>query len=238
MASRVELVRLPEAPRLTSVVRSALTDFYFNSGRLVPANVVWGAGAILVLVVGLIWPLGALLLSPLLAFPTAGIFRVAARIVRDGADPARRDLPAASVAGARPTLLLGLASVAATIVLGSNLAIGLSGSEPMGWMIGTFAAWGLIVLWCGSIVAWPLIVDPLRANRPVSERLRLAGLLMLAHPVRFGALGALVAVIAVVSAILTVALLTIGLAFIALVACRHVYPVADGLEVHLAGARP
>jgi len=229
-------MRLPEAPRLTDVVRSALTDFYFNSGRLVPANVVWGAGAFFVLVVGLIWPLGALLLSPLLVFPTARIFRVAALIVRDDTDPARRDLSGASRMDARPILLLGLASVAAAIILGSNLAVGLSGGEPLGWMIGTFAAWGLILLWCGAIVAWPLIVDPLRAGRPVAERLRLAGTLVLAHPARFAGLGALVAVIAVVSAILTMALLTISLSFIALVACRHVYPVADGLETHLAGA--
>jgi len=228
---------LSREPRLTGVVRAALTDLYFNSGRLVPLNVLWGAGAVLLLFVGLTWPLVALMLSPLLAFPTAAIFRVAARIVRDGGDASIRDLPGASRASAGPTLLLGLAFVAATVVLGSNLMVGLTGSEPVGWVIGTFAAWGLVALWCGTIVAWPLIVDPLRARRPISERLRLAGLLLLAHPVRFVALAALLAIIALVNAILTVALLTTGLAFIALVACRQVYPVADDLEARLAGGR-
>ncbi|MDO8484468.1 MAG: hypothetical protein Q7S35_05935, partial [Candidatus Limnocylindrales bacterium] len=168
-------------------------------------------------------------------FPTAGIFRVAARIVRNDGDVSFRDALAASRAGARPTLLLGLAFVATILILGSNLVVGLTGSEPAGWMIGTFAAWGLIVLWCGAIVAWPLIVDPLRAQRPLTERLRLAGTLVLAHPVRFGALGAVVAVIGVVSAVLTAALLTISVAFIALVACRYVYPAADRLEGRLDG---
>lgn len=238
MASRAEFIGLSRPPLLNGVVRGALTDFYFNSGRLVPLNVLWGAGAVLLLLVGLTWPLVALMLSPLLAFPTAAIFRAAARVVRDGGDASISGLPRGSRAGAGPTLLLGLAFVAVTIVLGSNLAVGLSGGEPVGWMIGTFAAWGLIALWCGSIVVWPLMVDPLRAQRPVSERLRLAGMLALTYPARIGALGALVAVIAVVSAILTMALLTISLAFIALVACRHVYPVADGLEAHLAMERP
>jgi hypothetical protein len=60
--------------------------------RLVTANVVWGAGLIVVVFVGLVWPLGWLLLLPLLALPTAGIFRLAARIVRVAPDAGRQDI--------------------------------------------------------------------------------------------------------------------------------------------------
>lgn len=238
MASRAEPGRPPANARLTAAARSALTDFYFNSMRLVPANLVWGAGVVVILLVGLISPVGALLLAPLLVFPTAWIFHVAARIVRTDGDASLRTALAGSRADAGPTLLLGLAFVAATFILGSNVTVGLTGTEPVGWMIGTLAAWGLIALWCGAIVAWPLIVDPLRAGRPLSDRLRLAARLALAHPVRFGALGAVVAVIAVVSAILTAAILTISIAYIALVACRYVYPSSDRLDVDLVGERP
>jgi uncharacterized membrane protein YesL len=233
VASRAEYVGSPAAPPLTKAVRSALTDFYFNSGRLVPVNIVWGGGLVLIVLVALIWPLGAFVLAPLLAIPTAGTFCVAARIVRNDQDISLRDALAATRADARPILLLGLAFVAAAVILGSNMVAGLTSPEPLGWVIGTFAAWGLIVLWCGALVAWPLLVDPSRAERPPSERLRLAGALLLAYPVRLGGLGAVVAVFVVVSAILAAVLLTVGVAFVALVACRYVYPAADRLEVRL-----
>lgn len=230
MASRAESVGSPAAPPLTKAVRSALTDFYFNSGRLVPVNIVWGGGLVVVVLVALIWPLGALVLAPLLAIPTAGIFRVAARIVRNDRDISLRDALAATRADAMPILLLGLAFVAAVVILGSNMVAGLTSPEPLGWVIGTFAAWGLIVMWCGALVAWPLMVDPRRAQRPPSDRLRLAGTLLLAHPVRVGALGIVVAMIVVISTILAAVLLTVGIAFVALVACRYIYPAADRLD--------
>ena len=46
MASRAEAqpapLRTPALPGLGTVVRAALSDYYFNSMRLVPANLVWG----------------------------------------------------------------------------------------------------------------------------------------------------------------------------------------------------
>jgi uncharacterized membrane protein YesL len=214
-----------------------MSDFFFNSSRLVPVNILWGAAVVLVILVGLSWPLGALLLAPFLALPTAGIFRVAARIVRSAGDVSIRDALAASRADAGPTLLLGCVYVFGTLVLGSNLVVGLTQAEPIGWVMGTFAAWGLCVLWCGAGVAWPLLVDPRLAERPVRERLRLAGMLFLAHPRRIGVLGAAIAIIVVVSTILTAAILTISVAFVALVSCRYVYPAAERLERQLGIGR-
>lgn len=237
MASRAEIVEVPSAPRLRSVVRRALSDFYFNSGRLVPVNLMWGAGGIAVVLIWFVWPLGAVMLLPLLAFPTAGVFRVAARIVRNETEVSFRDAFAVSRAHALPTLLLGLVFVAASLILGTNLVVGLTQSEPIGWMLGTFAAWGLFVLWCGAIVAWPLLVDSGRGDQPVRERLRLAGLLLIAYPARFALLGAVIALITVASVILAAALFTISVAFIALIACRYVYPAAERLERRLGAAR-
>jgi uncharacterized membrane protein YesL len=205
--------------------------------RLVPANVAWGAGVILIVVVGLAWPPGALLLLPLLAFPTAGVFRVAAMVVRADPESGLHDIAWPLRHDAAATLLLGAGFSVSGVILGTNLLMGLGQGEPIGWVLATLAGWGLVALWCGAIVAWPLIVDPHRASRPVRERLRLAGELLLVHPVRFGALGMAVAIIVVLSTILTAAILTVSVAFVAIVACRSVYPAADRLEIAQAGER-
>lgn len=224
-------------PRLGAVFRASLTDYYFNSMRLVPTNVAWGVGVILIIVIGLAWPLGALLLIPILALPTAVVFRVAAIVVRgepwsglrEVLGSTRRELPA--------ILALGAAFMATGIILATNVLTGLGQAAPLGWILATLAGWGLVALWCGTIVAWPLIVDPLRAAKPIRERLRLAGALLLLHPLRFGALGLAVAVIVAVSTVLTAAILTVSVSFVAVVACRSVYPAADRLEIALAGER-
>lgn len=233
MASRVEPLDIRRQPRLGGAVRHALTDFYFNSVRLVAANVVWSVAVAGVALVWLVWPLAGLILTPLLALPTVGIFRLAGRIVRADGHVSFRDALAAYRDYARPALLLGLGSVAAGVVLGTNAVVGLTQSEPIGWIFGTFAAWGLVVLWCAAIVAWPLVVDPHRAGYSLGRRLRLVGLLLLAFPGRFAVLGIVIAVIAAVSAVLLAALLTISVSFIALVACRYIYPVADRYEARL-----
>ena len=235
MASRAELLEAARAPRIGSVVRAALSDFYFNSGPLVGANALWGVAVVGVLLVWLMSPPLALLLTPLLAFPTVGVFRVAARIVRNDGHIWFGDALAAFRDYAKPALLLGLALVAGALVLGTNAVVGLSGSEPAGWFVGTIASWSLIVLWCAAIVAWPLLVDPVRADRSLGTRLRLAGLLLLANPGRLALLGLLVAVIATVSTILLAAILTISLSFIALITCRYVYAVADRVEARSLG---
>jgi hypothetical protein len=130
-----------------------------------------------------------------------------------------------------------VAVVAAGLILGTNTLVGLTGGEPAGWAIATLAGWGLVVLWCGALVVWPLLVDPGRAATPLGENLRLAGGLLLAHPLRFAGLGFAMAVVTAVSIALTAAILTVSVAFVALVACRSVYPAADRLEPALRGER-
>jgi hypothetical protein len=84
-ASRAEAppnkAQLIGLPRLGTVVRAAVSDYYFNSMRLVPANLVWGFALALIVLIGMVSPLLSLTLLPLLALPTAGVFRIAARIV-------------------------------------------------------------------------------------------------------------------------------------------------------------
>ena len=104
-------------------------------------------------------------------------------------------------------------------------------ASPRAGRIATLAAWGLIVLWCGALVAWPLLVDPSRSAIGRSrERLRLAGAAAAGAPAPLRRRSALaMAVVVAVSVVLTAAILTISVAFVALVACRSVYPAADRL---------
>jgi hypothetical protein len=230
---------LTAAPtRLGGAIRASFTDYYFNSMRLVPANIVWGAGLIAIVLVALVWPLGGLLLLPLLALPTAGIFRLAARIVRVAPDPGWHDVVWPYRHAAGPTLAVGAGLVAVTVVLGTNLIVGIAGQgELIGWALATLAGWGLVAVWAMAIVAWPLVVDPARDGQPLRPRLRLAAAIVFLNPVRIGALAIFVALTTIVSTILTAAVLTASIAFIALVACRVVYPTADRLDIVMTGER-
>lgn len=205
--------------------------------RLVPANVIWGTGLIGVVLVGLSWPLGGLLLLPVLALPTAGIFRLAARITRAAPDPGGQDI-LWPYRHATPAIALGVAVVAATLILGTNVIVGIGQGEPGGWVLATLAGWGLVAVWAAALVVWPLVVDPARDGQPLPVRLRPAGAILLLNPVRIGALAMAVAVTTAISAVLTAALLTVSVSFVALVACRMVLPAADRLDATMSGDRP
>ena len=86
-------------------------------------------------------------------------------------------------------------------------------------------------LWPGSRLAAPRRSGP--RDRPSGDRLRLAALLLLAHPVRIGALGVVLAIFLALSTVAIVALLTISVSFAALVASHFVLPAADRLDAQL-----
>jgi hypothetical protein len=218
---------------LGAVVRAALTDYYFNSVRLVPVNLVWGAVAVAIVLLAFAWPLGGLLVAPLLSVPAAAAFALAAAIARGEPLVGVREALVRGRARAGQALLVGTGWLLANVVLLTNVITGFSGESAAGWVVATSAAWGVAILWCWSLAAWPLLLDPARAGHSLKDVARLAATVLLVDPVRFGALGALTAIVVVVSTILTAALLTVGVTFVALVACRSVYPVADRLEPQL-----
>lgn len=222
---------LPPAPSIGGAVRAAGRNAYYHSWRLLPANVIWVATAIVLATAALVVP-AAILLLPLLALPTAGIFRVTTRITRgqavsfwDAMDAWRTDVGR--------TLAVGTVVMLATFALGFNVISGLSSESALGWALATLAAWGLVGLWLYAWIGWPLIADPERAHLPFADRLRLAGLLLLAHPVRIGALGVVLAIFLALSTVAIVALLTISVSFAALVASQYTLPAADRLDAQL-----
>lgn len=226
--------RLAPAPRLGRSLRDAAVDLYFNSWRLVPANLAWTAILVTVLVIGASLSALALLLVPLLALPTVGIYRMAALIVR-GEPVALSDGFAAWRHLGGPALLVGCALLALGAMFSFNIALGLLRADIAGWTLATLAGWGLVALALAACVVWPLLVDPRREALPARTRVRLALLLVLAHPIRVGLLAVVLGLLLAVSTVATPALMTISVAYVALVATRYVLPAADRLEARLEG---
>jgi hypothetical protein len=232
VASRAESAAVAHWPAVGSAIRAALGDFYVNSLRMVPANLLWAATLTAVWLALLITPLGLLLL-PLLAFPTASIFRIAVLVVRGG-PLSLRDGVRVWRTDPGPILVLGIVLVSCLALFLVNIVSGVRSGGVIGWVVATCAAWGAGVAWLVSWTAWPLLLDPCRADRSARERLRTAVLLVLAYPIRLGVLGAVLAVIVLASAVALIALMTISVAFAALVATHYVLPAADRFEERIA----
>jgi uncharacterized membrane protein YesL len=195
----------------------------------VPANLVWGAALLATLFAASYWAPALLLLGPALALPTAGLFRLAALIARVDA-VALRDAFVAWRAYARDALLTGTVLAVVTVVFLTNVAIGLSLRNIFGGVLAATAGWGLFVLLTAAVTFWPLLVDPRRAGMSLRDKVRLAAALVIAFPIRLGALVLLIALVLVLSTIFFAALVTVSVAFVALVASRYVLPAADRFE--------
>ena len=194
-----------------------------------PANAIWGAGLLLVIALVFSYLAAVPLAFGLLAFPTAGMFRLAALIARDR-PTAFSDSLEAWRAFVRPILLIGVVIGVGTTVLVFNMVFGFSSADPVGWLFATLALWGFLAVWAVALAFWPLLVDPLRQGEPLAARLRLAVTVILVAPGRYVALMLLVWVFLIVSTILLAALLTVSIAFVALVVARYVLPLADRIE--------
>ena len=230
----------PAPLRRTSVrgaLRPAAVDFYDHSIRLVPANLVWGLGLISLgwLAIGVgIRP--ALLLSPLLAVPLVGIYRLAGHASR-GEGVVLSDAAAAMRERALPAVALGAAIEWAFVLLVTNIQIGLGSGTALGWGFATVAAWALLATIVYAVVLWPLLGDPARRRVPARSTARLAALVVLAAPGRTALLTVVVCVLAAISTVAFAAILTISVAYLAIVSCRVILPEADHLVARLA-ARP
>jgi hypothetical protein len=220
-------------PSLPGALRASAVDVFYNSWRLVPANLVWGVAFVVIALLGLSAPALGLLLVPLLAIPTVGLFRLAALISR-GEAVSLSDAFAAWRRYLVPALVAGIAITVGVVVGAWDFAAGITSDSLVGWVLGTLAAWGLLLVLAIALAFWPLLVDPARAGRPVRERLRLAGLVVVAYPVRMAVLLAVVLAILVASLVAFAAIVTVSVAYVALVSSRWVLPAADRLEWRLA----
>jgi len=219
---------LPDAPRIATALREAASDFYFNSWRMVPANVIWGLLLLAVTAFGFLW-LPAVLLSSLLALPVAGMHRMAVLLQR-GQPISFSDFLGGMRAFALPAIGLGVIAVLLAIVFTANVFIGLDTGGVLGWSFSALALYADVGLAMLFVAIWPILVDPLRRGVSVRARLRLAALVILARPARMFALTVVIATLLLIATALFIALLTIAVAFVSLVATRYVIPAADRLE--------
>jgi hypothetical protein len=209
-------------------------DLYFQSIRIVPANILWGIGFLAALGVGIGGgPIATLVIAPFLAIPYVGVVHLAALAAR-GRDVVLSDVWRAYRVYGLTALGIGVVVTLGVAILASNVAIGAATGGLMGWVFATLAASGLLAIWVVGFPLWILLVDPDRADRPLPDRLRLAALLVLAAPGRFAVLAILLSILLLVSAVAFAALLTISVAYASLVAARFVLPLADRLETWLA----
>lgn len=202
---------------------------FYHSWRLVPANIVWGAGLLLLLLQGQVGsPILSVLLAPLLGFPTAGLYWLAALIAR-GEPVALSDAFGAWRRFGRRVLVLSVGLVFLASVFATNLAVGLLRADVLGWSIATAAGWGLIGTIVVACIVWPLAFDPRREGVALRDIFLLALRLAMAFPLRFAALALVLGSILVGSTIAFAALVTISVAFASLISARFVLPAADRL---------
>ena len=231
--SRAEPLPRGSGAGLRSALKGAAVDFYYQSIRLVPANILWGFGLLALLAAVIVGgPVVTLLAAPLLAIPYAGVARLAASTAR-GRDVVLSDLWRAYREFGPSALGLGAVLTLAAAILASNVLIGAAQGGFIGWAFATVAASGLLAIWVLSFPLWLLLVDPQRSEQPRRERLRLAILLVLAAPGRTAVLAFFLAIVLAVSTVAFAALLTISVAYVNLVAARYLLPLADRLETWL-----
>lgn len=220
---------------LRTALRTSLTQFYFNSWRLAPANVLWGVLLLLALFAGPATIVGALLLV-LLALPTVGIYRMAALIAR-GRPAAFGDFLDGIRRWWLPAIATGVFGAALALVFATNVALGFHADNPIGWFVSAMALWGLVGLAMLLIALWPLLVDPEREDRSARQRVLLSGLAVIGRPVRLLVLTILVAVLLAISTVLFALLMMVAIAYVALVSAHVVLPLVDELEARLPEGR-
>jgi hypothetical protein len=195
--------------------------------RFLPANIIFGVILILLLL-SITSTAVAWALAVALVLPAAGCMRLATTLLREG----HTDFGEFISVLRRPWLVLGLglAQVAALLVLSVDVTVGITSGSFIGGVLSVSALWGLTIGWTFAVVAWPIVMDPLRDAESLRTRLRLASLLLLAHPLRMGGLALVLGAFLFVSTIAIAAIVTVSLAFALLVAARYVLPAADRLE--------
>jgi len=211
------------------VLREAASDLYYHSLRLVAGNLLWGVVLLATLWLGVTAPplllIGGVALVPI----SIGLMRMATSVVREG-HTVMSDFGAAFRPRAWRHLALGIGQLMLLVVAAVDLLIGVQ----LGGMLGTFLAMSaiymLFAVWGLGVTCWPVLLDPLRDDEPIRQKLRLGVAVALTGPVRLTGVALLLIAFLAVSTILAALLLTVAVAFVFLVAARYVLPAADRLE--------
>lgn len=216
-------------------LRESLTDFYFNSWRLVPANLIW-AVAFIALLLGAVQFPPAVVLTGVLAIPLAGLHRMAALIAR-GEPAGFSDVLGGMRRYGVTALAVGSAATLLATVLVVNTLMGFETGGPLGWFLGVSALYGLAGLAIYLVALWPILVDPRHESATLRRRLALAGLVVIGRPMRAIGLAVVVVALLGLSVVLFAAIVLVSVAYTSLVAARVVLPTLDELEARVPEGR-
>ena len=206
----------------------AAEDLYYHGVRLVVTNLIWGMGALATVYLLTRTPVGAVALVAMIPI-SIGLMGMATALVRERS-VVMSDFARAIGARFWRLLALGLAQLGLLVIAGFDLLLGLQLGGIVGLVLALVAFYSALAVWLLALTVWPIVTDPERRDEPVRACVRLGALLVLAHPVRIGALAFLLAVVSVASTILAAAIITFAAAYMALVAAHFVLPAADRLE--------
>lgn len=170
----------------------------------------------------------SLLLALALVPLAAGTMRMATRLVRDG----NTDFSDVTEVIRRPwrVLALGTAQLVTTGVLVADMAIAASWQSWLGTFLVVSAAYGLLVLWTFALVAWPVVLDPERDDEGIRPQLRLALVVLLAHPVRISLFALLMGAFLLLATVAIAPVITFAVGLVWLAIARYVLPIADRIE--------
>jgi hypothetical protein len=209
------------------VLRGAIGDLYYNSWRFLGANLAVG-GLLVVIALAAVGSAWLLALLPLAAVPAAGTMRMATTLIRDG----HADFGdfAEVVRHPRRVLIVGVVQSLVFLVLIADVRLGAFIGSFLGLLLTVGALYGLAIGWAYAAAAWTLMLDPARDDDPLAARLRLAAIVLLAHPIRVGGFLLLTGLLLALTALLIAPFLTFTIALAWLAIARYVLPVADRIE--------
>lgn len=173
---------IPPPPGVIGSFGSGVANFVGNAWRFLVANLIFGVIFVVMATYGSRTPL-AYLLAIVLILPVAGLMRMAAVQVRtregarmsDFVSPMRRPWH---------ILLLGIIQLVIGLVMWIDVVVGLGSGQWLPAILAIGALYLLLALWSYSLIAWPLLLDPLRDGQPIRARLALGVQVLLASPMR------------------------------------------------------
>jgi hypothetical protein len=216
----------PRRPSLARAIREAFSRYLDEIVLFTVVNLGW-ALAVAIFAFARIGLPAIVILTPLLALPTAVLMRLAVATGRDRAPtwPMAREelgrLAGRKVAlAAVQLLIMGLSLT--NVVLGGSIG-GLAGIASA-----IVAGYALIAVTVYAVALWPIVCDPAR-EAPVRDQLRLALALVTFRPLQLVVLAVITALAVVVSIQLIVPLLFLP-SLVLLMVAGYVVPVADRLR--------
>lgn len=169
-------------PRVIGSFGSGVANFVANAWRFLVANLIFGAIFVVMATYGSRTPL-AYLLAIVLILPVAGLMRMATVQVRTK-EGARMSDFVNPMRNPWRILLLGTIQLVIGAVMWIDVVVGLGSGQWLPAILAIGALYLLLALWSYSLIAWPLLLDPLHDGEPIRARLSLGVQVLLTHPMR------------------------------------------------------